>query len=154
MLCRRCGSALTYISGCIVRSVRPAAFRRQASDNHSGAMLEIGQPQLQISSAFDSGNIEIAGDAASLDPSDVQLRIRPDPYCKSDEQAHYQWFHFQVTGEHSIAGSPSENAWRGWYCRMVNAWPRAARASASLPPMQVVRACAMRSDRRVCELAH
>lgn len=61
-------------------------------------MLDIGQPKLQISSAFDSGNIIVVGDEATLDPNNIQLQIRPDPYCETDQQAHFQWFHFQVTG--------------------------------------------------------
>ncbi|KAF6265153.1 peptidase M14, carboxypeptidase A [Scenedesmus sp. NREL 46B-D3] len=57
-------------------------------------------PRLQITSAFDAGNIEVVD---STDPSNVQLKIRPDPYCESDAQAHYQWFHFQVS---TAAGTP------------------------------------------------
>ncbi len=45
---------------------------------------------MHISSAFDSGNIEVL-DAS--DPSDVQLAIRKDA---GDE--HMQWFHFRVAG--------------------------------------------------------
>lgn len=66
-------------------------------------MVDLGQPKLQISSAFDSGNIEVVGDPASLNAANIQLRIRPDPYCATDEQAHFQWFHYQVTGTYSLA---------------------------------------------------
>lgn len=43
-----------------------------------------------ISSAFDSGNIEVL-DAS--DPSRVRLNIRPDAGGN-----HFQWFHFRITG--------------------------------------------------------
>ncbi|MBX2800998.1 MAG: hypothetical protein KTR31_25185 [Myxococcales bacterium] len=49
---------------------------------------------MHISAAFDSGNIEV--DQAS-DPSDVQLRIRPD--AGGD---HMQWFHFRVAGARDV----------------------------------------------------
>ncbi|MEM6992631.1 MAG: M14-type cytosolic carboxypeptidase [Myxococcota bacterium] len=45
---------------------------------------------MHISTAFDSGNIEVI-DAA--DPGNVQLKIRPDA-----GEDHFQWFHFRVTG--------------------------------------------------------
>ncbi len=45
---------------------------------------------MHISSAFDSGNIEVVDASA---PSNVQLRIRPDA-----GEDHFQWFHFRVTG--------------------------------------------------------
>jgi murein tripeptide amidase MpaA len=45
---------------------------------------------MHISSAFDSGNIEVVS-ATSM--RDVQLRIRPDA-----GEDHFQWFHFRVTG--------------------------------------------------------
>lgn len=43
-----------------------------------------------ISSAFDSGNIEVID---ATNPSDVQLNIRLDA-----GEDHFQWFHFRVTG--------------------------------------------------------
>ena len=43
---------------------------------------------LFVSSAFDSGNIEVDD---ATDPSNVRLRITPDA-----GEDHYQWFHFQV----------------------------------------------------------
>lgn len=45
---------------------------------------------MQISSVFDSGNIEVI---AAESPSQVRLAIRPDAGGN-----HYQWFHFRVTG--------------------------------------------------------
>ena len=45
---------------------------------------------MHISSAFDSGNIEVVDASA---PSNVQLRIKPDA-----GEDHFQWFHFRVTG--------------------------------------------------------
>lgn len=45
---------------------------------------------MQISSVFDSGNIEVL---AADSPSQVRLEIRPDAGGN-----HFQWFHFRVTG--------------------------------------------------------
>jgi murein tripeptide amidase MpaA len=49
---------------------------------------------LHVSSAFDSGNIEVL-DAS--DPGDVRLAIRPDHGSE-----HLQWFHFRVTGARGV----------------------------------------------------
>lgn len=51
--------------------------------------------RMHISSAFDSGNIEVIN---ASNPSDIQLRIRPD--AGGD---HMQWFHFRLVG---AAGEP------------------------------------------------
>ena len=53
------------------------------------------QPQLQISCAFESGNIEVID---ATDPSNIRLAIRPDPYCEKDGRQHFQWFYFAVSG--------------------------------------------------------
>jgi murein tripeptide amidase MpaA len=50
---------------------------------------------LNVSSAFDSGNIEVED---TLDPSDLRLRIRVD-----HQSAFYQWFHFRLSGARGIA---------------------------------------------------
>jgi hypothetical protein len=50
---------------------------------------------IHISSAFDAGNIEVVDSS----PSNIQLRIKPDPFCNKDNKAHFQWFYFQVTGQ-------------------------------------------------------
>ncbi len=42
---------------------------------------------VRINSSYDSGNIEVV-DASN--PRDIQLRIRPDPYCEHDKITHYQ----------------------------------------------------------------
>jgi murein tripeptide amidase MpaA len=77
-----------------------------------------------VSSAFDSGNIEVI-DAS--DPSDVRLAIRRDA---GDE--HMQWFHFRVSGA------------RGVPCtfRLTNA------ASASYPPAWEGYRAVVTTDRR------
>lgn len=49
---------------------------------------------IHISSAFDSGNIEVL-DASN--PADVQLAIRPD-----HGSHHFQWFHFRVSGAKGV----------------------------------------------------
>ena len=49
---------------------------------------------IRISSAFDSGNIEVE---AAADPADIRLRIRADG--KSD---HRQWFHFRLSGARGL----------------------------------------------------
>jgi hypothetical protein len=56
--------------------------------------------KVHISSAFDAGNIEVV-DASN--PSNIQLRIRPEPHTPKDDRAHLQWFYFQVSG------APSSN---------------------------------------------
>src|SRR5262249_7859140 len=45
---------------------------------------------IQVSAAFDSGNIEVL---STEDPSDIRLAIRPDGKSK-----HFQWFHFRLAG--------------------------------------------------------
>lgn len=72
---------------------------------------------MQISSNFDSGNIEVI-DASN--PKQVLLAIRPDL-----NSAHFQWFHFKVEGVQpgqrygfslSNAGLSSyKNAWSGYH---------------------------------------
>ncbi|WP_347505812.1 M14 family metallopeptidase [Pseudomonas anguilliseptica] len=72
---------------------------------------------MQISSNFDSGNIEVI-DASN--PQQVQLAIRPDL-----NSGHFQWFHFKVEGLQpgqrygfslGNAGQSSyKNAWSGYH---------------------------------------
>jgi hypothetical protein len=50
---------------------------------------------ITITSHMDSGNIQVV-DASS--PSDIALRLRPDPHCTVDNAAHYQWFNFSLHG--------------------------------------------------------
>ena len=64
---------------------------------------------VKVSSKFDAGNVEVrSGDRCSVaaygtassnpciqvvdatDPQNVQLKIRPDPYCKGDDITHFQ----------------------------------------------------------------
>lgn len=67
---------------------------------------------MQITSAFDAGNIEVI-DAS--DPSRVRLRIRPD--AGND---HFQWFYFRITGARDqplvlVLENASEASYpRGW----------------------------------------
>jgi murein tripeptide amidase MpaA len=49
---------------------------------------------MHVSSAFDSGNIEVVGASPT---GDVELQIRPD--AGGD---HFQWFHFRVTGARDV----------------------------------------------------
>jgi len=66
------------------------SYRRSAS--YARAM---DAKHVSITSAFDSGNIEVVD---SNDTTNIQLKIRPDPFTASENCAHYQWFHFQVAG--------------------------------------------------------
>ncbi|KAK9823110.1 hypothetical protein WJX72_000350 [[Myrmecia] bisecta] len=50
---------------------------------------------IYVNSHFDSGNVEVVDMA---DQHNIQLRIHEDPFCESDGRAHFQWFHFRVTG--------------------------------------------------------
>ena len=64
---------------------------------------------IRVSSKFDAGNVEVrlaspcraqleemheshmpAQVVNAKDPQDVQLKIRPDPYCKGDDITHFQ----------------------------------------------------------------
>jgi murein tripeptide amidase MpaA len=83
---------------------------------------------MHISSAFDSGNIEVVD---ATEPSDVRLRIQVD--AGGD---HYQWFHFRVSGASGIpssfhlenaGGASYPSAWAGYQaCRSVDGetWER------------------------------
>ncbi|MCB9681230.1 MAG: carboxypeptidase family protein [Alphaproteobacteria bacterium] len=57
---------------------------------------------MQVSSTFDSGNIEVL---AADDPSDVRLRIRPDPPTDTPDgvKRFAQWFHFRIDGVRDVA---------------------------------------------------
>ncbi|KAL3153308.1 hypothetical protein ABBQ38_011652 [Trebouxia sp. C0009 RCD-2024] len=76
--------------------------------------------RLVINSHFDSGNIEVVD---SSDPSNIQLRIHEDPFCETDGRAHFQWFHYRLTGARDLdltmnmvnAGKASfAHAWTGY----------------------------------------
>ena len=47
-----------------------------------------------FSSAFDSGN----GDLVSATKDVLTVRMREEPFTEKDGRAHFQWFHFRVTG--------------------------------------------------------
>eukprot|EP00891_Asterochloris_glomerata_P009641 jgi/Astpho2/9641/Aster-03910 len=75
---------------------------------------------LFVNSAFDSGNVEVV---STRDPTSIQLRIHEDPFCEHDQRAHFQFFHFRLTGcrQQAVnmklvnAGSASfPDAWRGY----------------------------------------
>ena len=48
---------------------------------------------LMISSAFESGSIEVV-DAS--DPADIQLKLVPEPHSELEDATFMQWFHFSV----------------------------------------------------------
>ncbi|VXB14265.1 Murein tripeptide amidase MpaA [Pseudomonas sp. 8BK] len=72
---------------------------------------------MQISSNFDSGNIEVID---AINPQQVQLAIRPDLNSR-----HFQWFHFKVEGLQpgqrygfslvNAGQSSYKNAWSGYH---------------------------------------
>ncbi|KAK9862740.1 hypothetical protein WJX84_007495 [Apatococcus fuscideae] len=76
---------------------------------------------LHVNSHFDGGNIEVVDIS---DHNNIQVRIHDDPYCETDKRAHFQWFHFRVSGAsqcrnlrlHIInAGASSfPDAWNGY----------------------------------------
>lgn len=74
------------------RSVHSPAQTMDTQSNASACALS--QHQLSISCAFDSGNIDVLN---ATDPQNIQLRIRPDPFCDRDGRQHFQWFHFAVS---------------------------------------------------------
>lgn len=55
---------------------------------------------IKVSAKFDAGNAEVVD---ATDPQNIQLKIRPDPYCKGDDITHFQWFHFRLTGVQNTA---------------------------------------------------
>jgi len=85
---------------------------------------------INVSSHIDGGNIDVLGgkllggeDEHGGATVDVQLAIHPDPYCESDGRAHYQWFHYRVTGARNVpltlrivnaGGASFPEAWRGY----------------------------------------
>lgn len=88
--------------------------------NTTDSSLDLDAMGVFINSHFDSGNTEVV-DAA--DPTNIQLRIHEDPFCESDNRAHFQWFHFRLTGGVGLdltlnlvnAGKASfANAWSGY----------------------------------------
>jgi len=57
-------------------------------------------PSILVSSAFDTGNIEVDSIDSSSETNEtrINLRIRSDPFTKTtDNKAHKQWFHFKVS---------------------------------------------------------
>ncbi|GAX84684.1 hypothetical protein CEUSTIGMA_g12105.t1 [Chlamydomonas eustigma] len=53
------------------------------------------QTTLSVQSNFDSGNIEVVSIG---EEGDIHLKIRPDPWCETDQANHMQWFHYRVRG--------------------------------------------------------
>ena len=69
------------------------SVRRSAS-----AVATAGKAIVSISSAFDSGNIDLIEQSET-----VRLRIRPDPHTELEDKDHMQWFAFRSTLD---AGGP------------------------------------------------
>lgn len=98
---------LPFARCCATSSLEQAASEQsrsrweggRAAPTNSGAMDSIDDSEdacrLVVNSHFDSGNIEVI-DAS--DPGNIQLRIHEDPFCETDGRAHFQWFHFRLTG--------------------------------------------------------
>ena len=81
-----------------VRTLRSAPSRRLSVVNPR-AMSSFGATASEgvtygFSSSFDSGN----GELVSATPDTLTVRMRPEPYTEADGRAHFQWFHFRVTG--------------------------------------------------------
>jgi murein tripeptide amidase MpaA len=55
---------------------------------------------LMISSAFESGSIEVV---SASDPSDIQLKLVPEPHSELEDATFMQWFNFSVS---NVAGVP------------------------------------------------
>ncbi|WP_333609431.1 M14 family metallopeptidase, partial [Arsukibacterium sp.] len=84
--------------GVIHISLSPAAFHPRARAAILGHLrvspcIQAFEVSMQISSNFDSGNIEII---KAEHPSDIQLSIRKD-----NNSDFYQWFHFKLISEHA-----------------------------------------------------
>ena len=81
-----------------VRTLRSAPSRRLSVVNPR-AMSSFGATASEgvtygFSSSFDSGN----GELVSATPDTLTVRMRPEPFTEADGRAHFQWFHFRVTG--------------------------------------------------------
>ena len=80
------------------RTLRSAPSRRLSVVNPR-AMSSFGATASEgvtygFSSSFDSGN----GELVSATPDTLTVRMRPEPFTEADGRAHFQWFHFRVTG--------------------------------------------------------
>lgn len=110
-----------------------SASKRQKTAGAQVNGSAAGPGKLWLSAQFDSGNIEVV-DASN--PQDIQLRIRPEPFCEADDKAHFQWFHFRVSGVRGQdlafrilnAGQSSfPEAWPGYNCCVsydMDVWSR------------------------------
>ena len=54
---------------------------------------------LMISSAFESGSIEVV---SASDPSDIQLKLVPEPHSELEDATFMQWFNFSVSNVEGV----------------------------------------------------
>jgi len=95
------------------------------SHEHGGHHDTKDVAPVHISSAFDSGNIEVV-DASDPSGKGVQLRVCPDVYTELERKSHMQWFHFKASNvSDGTDGTPAtkfciQNAGK---CSFPDAWP-------------------------------
>jgi len=79
------------------RTLRPAPSRPPSAIAPRAVAMSFGTADgapYGFSSSFDSGN----GELVSATPHTLTVRMREEPFTKADGRAHFQWFHFRVTG--------------------------------------------------------
>ena len=60
-----------------------------------------GSSIINISSHFDSGNIDVEDvleSSSAGQPHVAKLRIHADPFCELDQKAHFQFYYFRASG--------------------------------------------------------
>eukprot|EP00238_Polyblepharides_amylifera_P015805 CAMPEP_0196581862 /NCGR_PEP_ID=MMETSP1081-20130531/36049_1 /TAXON_ID=36882 /ORGANISM="Pyramimonas amylifera, Strain CCMP720" /LENGTH=419 /DNA_ID=CAMNT_0041902247 /DNA_START=83 /DNA_END=1342 /DNA_ORIENTATION=+ len=107
------------VNNCLVKSAL-----QNGEGSPMSKKLKVAEVRSQVSSCFDSGNIEVVSlppaEGAGEGPRAFSLQIRPDPYCDADSAAHFQWYHFRASGVREVScvfnltnarGASYEEAW-------------------------------------------
>ena len=79
------------------RTLRPAPSRPPSAIAPRAVAMSFGTADgapYGFSSSFDSGN----GELVSATEHTLTVRMREEPFTVADGRAHFQWFHFRVTG--------------------------------------------------------
>jgi len=83
-------AAGTIFGGTVLGSILGVQIKRRMS---AAAVHQKPLSGVFVCCNFDSGNIEVVD---SSDCSNIQLKMRSEPYTQFDGRRHSQWFHFQV----------------------------------------------------------
>ncbi|KAJ1481838.1 hypothetical protein T484DRAFT_1805898 [Baffinella frigidus] len=75
---------------------------------------------VEISSAFDAGNIEVVDASDATKP--ITLKVPDDPYTELEKKNHKQWFYFRASGE--LQGKKTTySIVNAGQCAYPEAWP-------------------------------